>query len=209
MRRDDWLLHQLPVAMVEDDFLARFLRIFQTVADTLLHQVDTLPHMFDPAVAPDGMVRLMGAWLGVDFIDSYLPDDVQRRIVREYSSLVQWRGTRQGVRQLIEMISGEPATVEDSGGVYVEGESPGNPPHVKLTVASTGWATEVDLLRIVESELPASVTYELWVGDRLLDHPERRRAERQGELPTAETPVGAMAGPITTLGPTDAGAPDA
>ena len=32
MRRDDWLLQQLPVAMVEDDFLARFLRIFQVVA---------------------------------------------------------------------------------------------------------------------------------------------------------------------------------
>ena len=47
MRRDDWLTHQLPVGMAEDDFLFRFVSIFQNVADTVMHQIDTLPHMFD------------------------------------------------------------------------------------------------------------------------------------------------------------------
>ena len=89
MRRDDWLLHQLPVGMVEDGFLARFLMIFQTIADTEMHQIDTLAHMFDPTVAPDVMVRALGSWIGIDWIDSSLPDDLQRRIVREYSSLVR------------------------------------------------------------------------------------------------------------------------
>ena len=46
-RRDDWLVHQLPVGMVEDEFLVRFLSIFQDVADTVIDQVDNLPHMFD------------------------------------------------------------------------------------------------------------------------------------------------------------------
>lgn len=209
MRRDDWLLHQLPVAMVEDDFLARFLRIFQTVSDTVLHQIDSLPHLFDPTVAPDNMVRLMGAWLGVDFIDSFLPDEVQRQIVREYSSLVQWRGTGRGLKQLLELISGQEATVEDSGGVYLEGEAPSAPPHVTLTVTSTGWATEADLVRIVRSELPASVTFELWIGDHLVDLGLPVRHSRTAELPTTELPVvPAMAG---DPGPADElpGEPDA
>ena len=94
MRREDWLLHQLPVGMVEDDFLSRFLRIFQSVADTELHQIDALRHMFDPTVAPDGMVRLMGPWIGVDWIDPSLPDELQRRIVMEYASLVWLNGKR-------------------------------------------------------------------------------------------------------------------
>lgn len=200
MRRDDWLLHQLPVAMVEDDFLSRFLRIFQTVSDSVLLQIDNLPHVFDPTVAPPEAVRLMGAWLGVDFIDSYLPIETQRQIVREYSSLVQWRGTARGLRQLLGMISGEDATVEDSGGVYLEGESPANPPHVKLAVASTGWATEADLVRIVRNELPASVTFELWVGDRLVDLAVPTRHSSSAELPTAEIQVAAMAGDV---GPAD------
>jgi phage tail-like protein len=168
MRRDDWLAHQLPVGMTEDDFLMRFLGIFQTVADTVLHRVDTLPHAFDPTVAPDGLVRLMGSWLGVDWIDSTLDDALQRRIVLEYAELVRWRGTAHGLRRLLEVISGGPAFVEDSGGVYPEGESPSRPPHVRIAVESSGWASPADLLAIVRSELPASVTFELRVGQTVV-----------------------------------------
>ena len=177
MRREDWLLHQLPVGMVEDDFLARFLRIFQSIADTELHQIDTLRHMFDPAVAPDNMVRTMGHWIGIDWIDSSLDDDLQRRIVRDYADLLQWRGTQRGMIQLLELISGEHAEVTDSGGVYAEGEAPFAHPHVVLRVASAGWATEQDLLRIARAELPASVTFELYVGQRRIWPPEPERGD--------------------------------
>ena len=88
--------------------------------------------------------------------------------MRSYSSLLQWRGTARGVRQLLELISGATATVEDNGGVFLEGEAPDRPPHVRLDVETSGWATEHDLVRIVRSELPAAVTFELWVGGRLV-----------------------------------------
>jgi phage tail-like protein len=189
-RRDDWLIHQLPVGMVEDEFLVRFLRIFQTVSETMLHEVDQLPYMFDPTIAPDNMVRAMGAWLGVDWVDSSLPDALQRQIVREYASLVQWRGTRRGLSQLLSLVSGAPATVEDNGGVYLEGESTGEAPHVRLAVESVGWATEADLVRIVRGELPAQVTFELSVGDRLVWPPQPDAWRRhQRDLPTVELPV--------------------
>jgi len=124
VRRDDWLAHQLPVGMVEDPFLARFVALLQGVADTVLHQVDSLPHLFDPAVAPDAMVRTMGRWIGIDWVDPSLPDELQRRIVREYGRLLGWRGTKRGLEQLLELISGAPATVTDTGGVFAEGEAP-------------------------------------------------------------------------------------
>jgi phage tail-like protein len=165
-RRDDWLIHQLPVGMVEDPFLVRFLAIFQDVADTLMAQIDNLPHMFDATVAPPAMVRALGHWIGLDWVDPSLPDALQRRIVREYFSLLRWRGTKRGMRQLLELISEAPATVEETGGIFQEGQSPGGLGHVVLRVRSTGWATEADLLRIVRGELPASVTFELFVGDR-------------------------------------------
>ena len=67
---------QLPVAMVGGRrSWCGSCRIFQDVADTVLHQVDTLPHMFDPTVAPDAMVRALGQWIGIDWIDPSLPDD--------------------------------------------------------------------------------------------------------------------------------------
>lgn len=164
MRRADWLSHQLPVGMTDDEFLMRFLMIFQSVSETVLHQVDTLPHTFDPAVAPDAMVRLMGQWMGVDWIDSTLDDLDQRELVRTYSDLLRWRGTSRGLRELLEQISGAPAVVEDNGGIYPEGESPRTAPHVTIRIESTGWAAADDLVRIVRAELPASVTFEMSVG---------------------------------------------
>jgi phage tail-like protein len=166
MRRDDWLIHQLPVGMVEDEFLVRFLSIFQDVADTVMDQIDSLPHMFDATVAPVSMVRTLGRWIGLDWVDPSLPDDLQRRIVREYFSLLRWRGTRRGMQQLLELISEAPAVVTETGGIYGEGETPAGIGHVVLRVESSGWATDADLLRIVCAELPASVTFELYVGGR-------------------------------------------
>jgi phage tail-like protein len=171
-RRDDWLIHQLPVGMVEDEFLVRFLSIFQDVATTVLDEIDSLPHMFDATVAPPAMVRTLGRWIGLEWVDPSLPDALQRRIVREYFSLLRWRGTKRGMRQLLELISDAPATVEETGGIYQEGESPPDVGHVVLRVRSTGWATDADLLRIVRAELPASVTFELFVADRRIWPPE-------------------------------------
>jgi len=168
MRRDDWLIHQLPVGMVEDDFLVRFLSIFQDVSETVLHQVDTLPHMFDPTVAPDALVRQMGQWIGVHAIDPSLPDEAQRTSVMEYASALPWRGTQRGIRQLLEAITEGRVTVSDSGGVYHEGEAPAAPPHVRLEIESTGWADEDDLVQIVRAELPATVTFELLIAGRTI-----------------------------------------
>lgn len=193
-RRDDWLAHQLPVGMTDDDFLMRFLGIFQTVSDTVLHQVDTLPHAFDPSVAPDEMVRLMSRWLGIELVDSSLDDAVQREIVMEYSKLLKWRGTSYGMRRMLEVITKSPVTVTDNGGVYPEGEAPRSAPHVTIEIGSTGWATEEDIIIMVRTELAASCTFELRVGGELVwpvHDPERADlAERAG----ARLPEAVMAG---------------
>jgi phage tail-like protein len=195
MRRDDWLSHQLPVGMTDDDFLMRFLKIFQTVSDTVFHQVDTLPYMFDPAVAPDEMVRLMSRWLGLELVDSSLDDALQREVVMEYSKLLKWRGTRRGMQHMLEVITSGEVTVDDSGGVYPEGDAPRTAPHVRIAVEGTGWATEEDLLVMIRTELPASVTFELRIGDDLVwpvDAPGRELlAVRTGAVTPESVSVGA------------------
>ena len=74
---------------------------------------------------------------------------------------------------MLELISGQPAVVTDSGGVYLEGESKGAAAHVRLEVASAGWANNEDLVDIVKSELPASLT-RCWM--LKLNRPMRRSA---------------------------------
>jgi phage tail-like protein len=183
MRRDDWLLWQLPVGMTDDDFFVRFVTIFQRLADTVLDQVDTLEHMFDPTVAPDNMVRQMAEWFGVDWVDSSLDDRLQREIVMGYSELIQWRGTKIGVRKLLKLLTGGPVEVQDSGGVFAKEEAPGGPPHVRLDVQNAGWNKVDDLIRIVRAELPATVTFDLWIGAEQVWPRADVQANRTGHRP--------------------------
>lgn len=179
-RRDDWLVHQLPVGMTDDDFFVRFVRIFQAVTDTVLQHVDNMPHMFDVNVAPDSVVRTIGSWMGVDWIDPSLPDHLQRRIVREYSAGLLWRGTKAGLVRLLELICEGDVVVEDSGGVYADDDVPTTVPFVRMAVPAPTWTTEADLLRIVRNELPASVTFELIVDGRMVFPPPLPAALSRG-----------------------------
>ena len=91
-----------------DEFV-RFLSIFQDVTNTTTRS--TTCRTLHPAVAPDAMVAdgSMAAVTG----STALPE--AKRIVR-LLAIVQWRGTRRGLQQLLERISGEPAVVNDWGG---------------------------------------------------------------------------------------------
>lgn len=180
MRRDDWLHAQLPVGMTEQDFLRRFLQIFQDISDTVLHQIDVLDRSFDPTVAPEVMVREMGRWIGLDWVDSSLDSAMQRQAVREYAQMLQWRGTAKGLTKLLRLIgNSDEVTVDDSGGIFHEGESPGNPPHVKLVMGASDWANHNDIVRIIRSELPATVTFDLTVGGRQVWPPDTSGGEER------------------------------
>ena len=94
------------MGMTEDEFFVRFVSIFQEVGGTVLDQIDMLPFVFDTAVAPDSLVRAIGSWVGLDWVDPSLPDIAQRRLVRGYSALLPWRGTRKGLTELLHLITG-------------------------------------------------------------------------------------------------------
>ena len=170
MRRDDWLAQQLPAAMTEDDFLMRFLMIFQSISDTMLDQVDGLGHQFDPTVAPESMVHAMVQWIGVDWADSSIDSTVKRKILREYSALIKHRGTKAGLQALLEILmnddNGTVAVIDEPGGVFRLGDAPTEMGHVRLEMSSPGWNRLEDLIRIIAGELPVSVTFELWVADK-------------------------------------------
>lgn len=162
--RPNWLINQLPGGMLDDDFLVRFLSIFQGVADTLVAHPEQMEHLLDPAVTPEPMLRFIGRWLGIESIDAATPLPVQRRMVAEMGRLIGWRGTRRGLLHALELLTGQPAEVRDNGGVHREGAAPVVAPHVEISVASAGWTTPEHLVALITEELPASVTFELWVG---------------------------------------------
>ncbi len=163
------LADQLPACLAEDPFLEKFLGILDEVAQTVELQVGGLEHVVDIAVAPDQMVQWLGRfWLDVYLLDPSMPVERRRRWVREMAHLLWWRGTKEGLTGLLEHATGQRVEVIDSGGVYGPGRAPQNSRHVHIWVEDDGWTTDEHLLAVVHREVPADVTFELQVGDRLV-----------------------------------------
>ena len=160
--------------MRDDDFLARFVSVFEAIATTHLEHIDQLEHIFDRTVAPPAMARALGRCVGVDVLDAALPEALQRDVLVEMRKLARSQGTGQRLTRVLELVTTAPVEIVDSGGVYVDGDAPSAAPHVRIAVESAGWMDEDDLVGLVRRELPASVTFELWLADRCL-WPESER----------------------------------
>jgi len=171
IRRPDWLVGQLPVGMLDDNFFYRFVSIFQEEAGTYLDGIDNLANTIDPAVAPPAMVRFMAGWLALPTINPALDDEYQRRLVIEASRLQWWRGTKKGLSGLLELFTGGPVEIIDSGGVFRHGEAMARTAQVIVRVESIGWLAEADFVELVRDEVPAHVDLQLFAGDRRIFPP--------------------------------------
>lgn len=167
-RREDWLVRQLPQAMLAEDFFVRFVSLFQAQADTLVQHADNLEHLADRRLTPEPMIRFMSQWLGLPGIDGSFAPEAQRRILGTAAATLQWRGTRRGLVHLLELYSGGPVSVDEGGGVFEEGAAPAGDAWVRLGVASTGPLEEADFVRLVLDEVPAHVHVEIAVGGRIV-----------------------------------------
>ncbi len=170
------LAAQLPACLAEDPFLVQFLGLLDEVASTVELQVGGLEHLVDVSVAPEPMVQWMGAfWLDVYLLDPSMSIERRRRWVQEMGRLLWWRGTLEGITGLLQQASGRNVEVVDSGGVYRAGQAPENPRHVHIWVEEGGSITDDHLLAFIHRELPADVSFELQVGDRMVwPRPGRR-----------------------------------
>jgi len=167
-RRESWLVGQLPMGMLDDDFFLRFVSMFEEEAGTVLDGVDNIPHAFDPTVAPPEMVRWLASWIGMPAIDSSLDESLQRRLVRTGSECLAWRGTGQGLRRFLEVTTQGPAEIVESGSIRPDNGEPAPPPSVVMRVGSTGGMPVGEFVGVVRDELPANVAFEIWVaGERV------------------------------------------
>lgn len=165
-RHPRWLIDQLPVGMAQHDFFVRFVGIFQEVASTLLDDADMVEHVADATVTPVPLLEALAGWIGVDSVDASLPEDLQRLIVRSSARSLARRGTADGLREFVQMLSGGPATIDDGGGVWREGEAPRDVAWVRIEVAGTGHLTDSEFVALLRDEVPAHVRVELWVAGR-------------------------------------------
>jgi phage tail-like protein len=158
----------LPSLYRDDDFTMRFLGAVETVLDPLLAMLDALPAHFDVRLAPDDVLDLLAAWLGIE-LDETLPEERRRLVVRQGCELARRQGTRAGIELALHLaFPGLPVEVEDGGrsaGALEEAELPpaGRRELVVRCRVPIPTETAAAVARTIEEVKPADVPYKLRV----------------------------------------------
>lgn len=87
----------------EDDFLARWLALFETTGfDGVAARVRAYPELFDPRTAPPAMLPFLAEWLQLPAPPSIVADTPRlRRILARAPDLARLRGTADGLIEII------------------------------------------------------------------------------------------------------------
>lgn len=103
----------LPGLYQENDFLQRFLSIFEDIWEPLEQRQDHIEMYFDPRTCPVSFLPWLASWLGLTF-NPHWPEARRRRLLAQAMDLYRWRGTRYGLIRMIEVCTGlTPVIIEN------------------------------------------------------------------------------------------------
>ncbi|MGI9148116.1 MAG: FHA domain-containing protein [Chloroflexota bacterium] len=136
-------LQYLPSIFAENDFLGRYLLIFESIWEPSEQRQDHMSMYFDPATCPAGFLTWLAGWFDMA-VGAHWPERRMRDLLGQAMDLYRWRGTRYGMMQMIELWTGFTPEIQ---------ESPADPFvfHVRLKVPK---GAQVDA-RLVEDLLRA------------------------------------------------------
>ncbi len=99
--QSSWLQY-LPAVYSDDEFLGRFLLIFESIMNPIVWMVDNFDFYLSPETAPQEWLAWMASWFDLLLLPE-LPIARQREIVRQLGWLFLRRGTRMGLQRLLEL----------------------------------------------------------------------------------------------------------
>jgi phage tail-like protein len=95
----------LPDIYQENDFLRRFLLIFEEIWEPLERRQDHIYMYFHPLTCPVVFLPWLAKWLGFP-LDPHWPEMRRRRLLAQAMDLYRWRGTLYGLVRMIEVCTG-------------------------------------------------------------------------------------------------------
>jgi phage tail-like protein len=99
-----WMKY-LPSIYGEDDFLGRYLLIFEAMMSPSIWTLDSFDLFLSPETAPLEWVRWMASWFDLLILPD-LPEDRQRAVLQQAGWLFKRRGTRAGLERMLELYFG-------------------------------------------------------------------------------------------------------
>lgn len=150
-------LQYLPAIYQEEEFLGRFLMIFEEVLSPAEQILDNIHLYFDPMMAPEGFLAWLAAWIDL-LLDENWPLEKRRELIKAGVELYHWRGTKWGLQEYLKIYTGvEPEIIEHFD---VEENS-----HYRFTVVirvpEPKALDERFVRRVINAEKPAHTTYDL------------------------------------------------
>ena len=148
-------IESLPVIYADNDFLARFLLLFENVWEPLEQRQDHIEMYFDPRTCPASFLPWLASWLDLSF-NQHWPETRRRRLLAEAIDLYRWRGTRYGLVRMIEVCTGITPEVSDN---------PSQPYifDVKITLPQDGDVDKDLIDELIQAHKPAHAGYRLEV----------------------------------------------
>jgi phage tail-like protein len=106
-------LQHLPTIFQDNEFLNRYLLIFESIWEPLEQREDYIEMYFDPHTCPPSFLPWLASWLGMS-LNQHWPEARCRQLLSEALELYQWRGTRYGLASMIKVCTGfTPEVTED------------------------------------------------------------------------------------------------
>jgi phage tail-like protein len=96
-----------------NEFLKRYLWIFQHIFNGINIKLDDLHKYFNPMVAPRDFFHWLASWFSIN-VNYAIPEDKMRLLVKEAVTLYQWRGTSIGLAKFLEIITGVKPDIIDN-----------------------------------------------------------------------------------------------
>ncbi len=165
----------LPGTYRQDEFLGRFLLIFESVLGPVENQVDNLHMYFDPLTAPRELLPWLGLWVDL-VLDQNWPEEPRRKLVKSAAWLYRWRGTRRGLREYLRIYTGTSPEIteyipgmklgkETRLGVNTRLGSSGGGYHFTVTLHLDEMShVKTEIIRaIIDSQKPAHTVYTLQI----------------------------------------------
>lgn len=105
-------LQYLPMIYEEDDVMGRFLMLFESFWAPIERQIDNVSHYFDPKMTTPAMLPFLASWVDLSLDDRW-PDERQRQLLLSVAQLHRRRGTRRGMREMLEVYTGGSAIITE------------------------------------------------------------------------------------------------
>ncbi|WP_405059628.1 phage tail protein I [Kribbella sp. NBC_01505] len=154
----------LPAVLQEDPLLMRFTAAIDEVLAPAICALDCLAAYVDPALTPPDYLGWLAGWVGTD-LDETWPVEQQRAQISRAMSLHHGRGTVDGLRRQLHIVTGGSVEVTDTGGtswsVEPIDEADGQPAP-KVTVVVNGSRVSLAAVdAVVDAAKPAHVVHEV------------------------------------------------